>query len=291
MRALVTGYKGFVGRHLVPKLHAAGYKVFGTEKFSRWLYDGHGFINAAGKGPVVGTTEAWFNDVDVVVHLAANILNVEARMNMGLKAYEDIALDLEVCKFVEKHPPKKAFVMMSSCAVDYPDDPYCWTKRVLEAFAGSLHKKGVETVILRPFSGYGGSQSQEYPFRAILERALRREDPLTVWSGAQVRDWLYIDDLVDAIMWSIDNGPRGMPLEIGTGIGTSLKDLARMIADAVGYQPEIFCDVTKPSSSLYRVAHPENAANLGWFAKTGLREGILTSIEDHAALTNANGIC
>jgi len=104
---------------------------------------------------------------DVVVHLAANIVNVDARMKMGMEVFKDIELDLAMCRWLEKNPPKKCAVLLSSCAVDFPDDPYCIVKRNLEAMALVLHKKGVPVVILRPFSGYGGDQSLEYPFPSI----------------------------------------------------------------------------------------------------------------------------
>lgn len=239
MKALVTGYQGFVGRHLWPMLVEAGYDVIGTENFMAW-------------------SQLDFREIrerfDVVVHLGANIVNVDQRMKMGMHAFDDILLDYAVCSWVEQHPPKKCFVVMSSCAVDYPQDPYCVVKQTLEAFARVLYAEGVPVVTLRPFSGYGPDQSEEYPFRAIFERALRREDPLTVWGGAQVRDWLWINDLCSGIMAAIDRFPRGEVYELGTAVGTRLSELAMMIADAVGYYPTLNCDDTKQTSSLRRVA-------------------------------------
>jgi nucleoside-diphosphate-sugar epimerase len=219
------------------------------------------------------------NEFDVIVHLGANIVNVNDRMTMGMKAYDDILLDKMVCDFVEQNPPTKDFIAMSSCAVDYPDDPYCIVKRTLEAFAGTLYKRGVPVVILRPFSGYGPDQSEEYPFRAIFERAIRDEDPLTVWGdGQQVRDWLHISDLCAGIMLAIDSFPHGTPIELGTGIGTNLCELAEMIADAVGYHPVILPNAAKAGSSSFRVADATGLVVLhqttGWQASVPLAQGI-----------------
>jgi nucleoside-diphosphate-sugar epimerase len=257
MRALVTGNDGFVGRHLIPKLTNAGYEVYGTE-------DLEGFL----RSPLAAAK--W----DVVVHLAANIINVNDRGKIGMKAFEDTELDAQMFRWVERNPPAKAMIVMSSCALDFPDDPYCMVKIMLESFAQCLHKQGVPLVILRPFSGYGGDQSFEYPFRAILGRARRREDPLVVWGGSQVRDWVHIEDLTDAIVHGIDHFPKGVPVQIGTGIGTDFFTLAKIIADAVGYKPQISGDTTKQSSSPRRVADPALAQAYGWQASISLEQGI-----------------
>src|SRR5260221_11870638 len=105
MRALVTGHEGFVGRPLVPKLIRAGYEVHGTEDLEDFLRS-----SAARK--------KW----DVVVHLAANIINVHDRGKIGLRAFDDLKPDLKILKWVERNPPLKAMIRMSSCAHDFPED-------------------------------------------------------------------------------------------------------------------------------------------------------------------------
>jgi nucleoside-diphosphate-sugar epimerase len=270
MRALITGHEGFVGRHLVPKLEGAGYKVQGTE-------DVLGFLAS----PLAETS--W----DVVVHLAANIINVHDRGRMGMRGFDDLDLDRRMCAWVEQNPPRKAMVVMSSCALDFPDDPYCIVKRTLEAFAQTLHRRRVPVVVLRPYSGYGPDQSLEYPFRAILGRALRHEDPLTVWGGSQVRDWVHIDDLTDAIVYGIDHFPHGEPVAIGTGVGTDFFTLAEKMAAAVGYAPQVVGDASKQSSSPRRVADTCIAAQHGWQATITLEEGIARAVSIHREMAAA----
>jgi GDP-L-fucose synthase len=257
MRALVTGHEGFVGRHLVPKLVHGGYEVYGTE-------DLEGFLRSR------TASERW----DVVVHLAANIVNVHDRGKIGMRAFDDLELDAKMFRWLESNPPAKTMVAMSSCALDFPGDPYCMVKITLESFAQCLHRQGIPVVILRPFSGYGADQSLEYPFRAILSRARQRQDPLVVWGGSQVRDWVHIDDLTDAIIYGIEHFPRGLPLQIGTGIGTGFFTLAKMMAQAVGYDPSITGDATKETSSPRRVADPSAAMEFGWRATISLERGI-----------------
>lgn len=263
--ALCTGSSGFVGRHLVPRLEAEGYEVLCQEKGDACSWEG-----------LVKSHRIY----DVVVHLAANILDVDTRSKAGIASYQDIRLDLDMVEYLAAYPPRQAAILMSSCAIDAADtDPYAFIKVALEQFAKALHRQGVPVKILRPFSGYGPGQALSYPFPAILDRAMRREDPLTVWGGAQVRDWLYIDDLLDAILWAVEGAPTGVPIEIGTGRGTSIEALARRIAWEAGYVPNIAGDQTKEVSSMRRVADTRMAESLGWKAKTSLEEGIKRCVE------------
>lgn len=260
MRILVTGYKGFIGRHLLPALQIQwpGCEIVGTENFTVWCL------------------QQLDPEFDIVIHLGANIVNVHDRMSLGMKAFDDIALDRDVCLWLEAHPPKKAVVLMSSCAVDFPDDPYCIVKRTLEAFGHTLFKKGLPVVMLRPFSGYGEDQTAEYPFGAILRRAVGREDPLLVWGGLQIRDWVYVNDIVEAIIQGINCWSTfGAPIEVGTQVGTNLYDFAKYVAKTVSrcpfygsYRPKIAMDSSKALSSRARVA------TSGWRTPTDLAKGL-----------------
>ena len=262
--ALVTGGAGFVGRYLIPKLQQQGYVVTCVDPlYLQW--------------PSRFEELEWGDEpFDVVVHLAANIPDVSERFALPISSYQDIALDLKMTEYLLAHPPKECVVWPSSCAIDNPKDPYAWVKLTAEKFCAALHKAGVPVVILRPFSGYGWGQALSYPFPAIFDRAMRHEDPLTVWgSGYQIRDWIHVRDLVAAFIWAIHFGPRGLPIEVGTGSGTSLRNLAEAIATEVGYHPVfIQGDESKPASSDTRIANVQPVYNLGFRAVVNLEEGI-----------------
>lgn len=272
--ALVTGAAGFVARNLIPKLERDGYRVTKIDKR-------FGPFSEAENLPV-------YPPFDVIVHLAANIPDVDTRMKGGPKQYADISLDIAVAEYVAAHPPKDCFVWPTSCAVDYSPDPYAFCKIAGERIFGSLVQQGVKLKMPRPFSGYGEDQAASYPFPAIIDRAIRRENPLTVWgSGTQIRDFIHIDDLTDAFMLALtDKWPVGMPVDIGTGIGTDFLTLAEMIATEVGYDPVILPLAEKAESSHLRVANTRRAELIGFRPKISLREGIRRAVAARSACTH-----
>ena len=277
--ALVIGAHGFVGRHLVPKLTGIGYHVTKVDPAATLICKGDLYsFKMSFESWLVVFNKACKTHFDLVVHLGAHIKDVNARMHAGITAYEDIKLDYEVCKYVEATKPG-CFIAMSSCAVDYVADPYCVVKRTLEAFTSTLAKNGQQVRVLRPFSGYGYDQTLDYPFPAILERVVTGENPVTVWGGKQVRDWLHIDDLVDGVIHSIDNFPNGVPVELGTCKGATFYQLAEFMLAAYGDSTRtVIGDSTKETSSSYRVAgsssFPTIGQNYGWYPYITLEEGI-----------------
>jgi nucleoside-diphosphate-sugar epimerase len=275
--ALCTGSAGFVGRALVPELLKQGYNTVCVDPLGRsnlwrrreWTFE---------RWRTSGAVRAF----DLVIHLAANILDVDARSKQGIEAFADMELDLAMARYIEAYPPRRMFVAMSSCAIDtWATDPYSYTKLTLEQFSRKLYQRGVPVTVLRPYSGYGPGQALSYPMPAIIDRAIKREDPLTVWgTGRQIRDWLYIDDLVRAIMMAVEGKfPQGQPIDIGSGTGTDFLALAKMIAHEVGYDPVIAAQVNKAESSPRRIANTSVATAHGFTTQVSLEEGIRRCVQ------------
>jgi nucleoside-diphosphate-sugar epimerase len=114
----------------------------------------------------------------------------------------------------------------------------------------------VPVTVVRPFSGYGEDQSEDFPFRAILERVKRREDPLTIWGdGTQVRDWIHIDDVIAGMLAVAESGTEE-PVNLCTGVGTSMLELATLACLQVHHMPDITLLTDKPAGVAYRVGDP-----------------------------------
>jgi nucleoside-diphosphate-sugar epimerase len=136
-----------------------------------------------------------------------------------------------------------------------PDELYGFAKLAGEFMAQkAADKHGLSTLVIRPFTGYGPGQSMDYPVPSILRRALLQEDPLTVWgSGDQRRDYVYVTDIVGATMARVEAGVEGVEvMNISSGYGVPIQDLAASAAKLVGYEPQIVADPSKPEGVFAR---------------------------------------
>jgi GDP-L-fucose synthase len=158
----------------------------------------------------------------------------------------------------------ETLVNFDTTRISMPDMTYGFAKLTGEYLAQYAAKcYGLDVVIYRPFSGYGPDQSFDYPFPSIIRRAVRREDPFVIWgSGNQVRDFIHIDDVVNAVFATKDILKPGEVLNLGSGQPTSFKMLAEIACQYAGYSPKIICDTTKPEGVFYRVADDYKLRNL-----------------------------
>lgn len=134
-----------------------------------------------------------------------------------------------------------------------PDARYGWAKLTGEQLAAAARESGLSVSVVRPFSGYGPDQDDTYPFRAFVERAKHREDPFPIWGpGTQVRDWIHINDVVAGALAVAESGTTD-PVNLCTGIGTSMLELAGMVCEAAGYRPTFEPQPDAPAGVAYRV--------------------------------------
>jgi GDP-L-fucose synthase len=98
-------------------------------------------------------------------------------------------------------------------------------------------------------------------------------------TGAPIRDWLYVDDLADACLFLMQNYDSPEIINIGTGIGTSKKDIAYAVREIANYTGEIIFDIRQPDGMMKRVLDVEKINSLGWKAKTSLKEGLEKTYE------------
>lgn len=150
-----------------------------------------------------------------------------------------------------------------------PDELYGLTKLVGEYLAmKAWDQSRLNTLVVRPFSGYGPGQTLDYPVPAILRRALLHKDPLEIWgSGDQTRDFVYVTDLVDATMARIEAGVEGVEtMNISSGWGTTFRTVAEIAARLAGYSPEIVVRGDRPEGVAHR--RGDNQRMLRYFQPT-----------------------
>jgi nucleoside-diphosphate-sugar epimerase len=161
-----------------------------------------------------------------------------------------------------------------------PDEMYGFTKLVGERLAYTAEKYGLNTLCIRPFSGYGEGQSLEYPVPSIAQRIVRREDPVVIWgSGSQSRDFVHADDLVAATVARIDAGVKGyQSMNIASGKPTTFNEVARVMAQIEGYEPAIVNDASKPEGVHARFGGTTEMSKY-YMPRIGLVEGMTRVVE------------
>ncbi|MFZ4507129.1 MAG: NAD-dependent epimerase/dehydratase family protein [Fimbriimonas sp.] len=156
-----------------------------------------------------------------------------------------------------------------------PDMTYGWSKLTGEFLSRlAASKYGLHVGCIRPFSGYGEDQDLTYPTPSIALRIARRDNPVEVWgTGEQGRDFVHIDDCVDAMYVILDNVKDGRGINVGTGELTSFNQLITAMAKEAGYEPEIKRLLDKPVGVASRYAIVDTILAMGWKPTITLEEG------------------
>ena len=287
MRALITGHRGFIGRHITHALHKAGYATTGIDTVNEHMD--------------VRKLALYSQEIDerydLVVHAAALVDGRETIDHKAalLGAY-NLQLDGALFEWALRARPGRIVYFSSSavypialqnppygpaplveerfgCGWSPPDQTYGWVKLTGETIAAEVRAAGIPVTVVRPFSGYGEDQDACYPFPAMITRAARRDTPFTVWGdGKQVRDFVHVDDICGAVLALIDAEVDG-PVNIGTGLPTSMDDLARECMRQVGYTTQIRHRDDKPSGVRFRVADTRKLRQF-YEPKVSLEEGV-----------------
>jgi nucleoside-diphosphate-sugar epimerase len=315
-RALVTGAAGFCGRHMVRKLVQLGYHVTAVDLAHprrndlrstsvTWLsQDCRGFFRRNGI------------QFDLVVHLAAIVGGRMTIEHAPLTVATDLSVDAEFFNWVVQTKQPRVIYYSSSAAYParlqmntstatklverlldihngrifgLPDMTYGWAKVTGEFLAYHVMTTTDTRVhIFRPFSGYGSDQDLDYPFPSFIDRGLRRDDPFVIWGdGTQVRDFIHIDDIIDATFAFVDADDVG-PVNLCTGIPTSFLELQRRICDFRGYRPTVQLVGEKPVGVSYRVGDPTRMLTR-FTPKIGLEDGIMIALEEREPLPSLPG--
>lgn len=295
-RGLVLGASGFVGRHMCAELRDRGWTVVAVDivagqdaldvfRFDESVYDL--VVHAAASAPHRAAIDG------EPMHFARNLMLDSAMFEWAVRTGQRRVLYLSSSAaypvdlqddFATARPLLEGDIRLGRFNIGRPDAVYGWTKLTGERLAAAARAAGLAVTVVRPFSGYGEDQSENFPFRAIVERAHRREDPFVLWGpGTQVRDWIHIDDVVNGALAVVESGTED-PVNLCTGVGTSMLDLARACCAEVGYSPDITPLVDKPTGVAYRVGDPTRFLEY-WTPKVTLFEGVARALENQGRST------
>lgn len=294
-RALVTGHRGFVGGHFMDRLRSDGWAVYGCDTV---------------EGDDCRTLFAGPDHFDLVIHCAAVVGGRATIEGQPMAVATDLAIDADLWQYALRTRPGRVVYFSSSAAypirlqspdrlgltrprklfedriylndIDQPDQTYGLAKLVGEIQAAHVRAEGVPVTVVRPFSGYGEDQALDYPFPSFIDRAVRREDPFDIWGdGQQVRDFIHISDIVEAVMVAVAEGIDG-PVNLCTGIPTSFLDLAELVCAQAGYKPKLRVNLDAPQGVRYRVGDPTLMRTF-YEPRVSLEEGVARALAARAA--------
>jgi len=128
-----------------------------------------------------------------------------------------------------------------------------------------------------PYDDFDPKTAQVIP--ALIARMLGGENPVNIWGdGSQLRDFIFVDDVVEGMLIALEKVPPCIPINLGSGKGVTIKKVAQIIANTTT-NPKLKMDVTKPTGDPVRILSTERAQKLGIKAKTSLEDGIKKTVE------------
>ncbi len=164
-----------------------------------------------------------------------------------------------------------------------------WMKRFSEIMCemySTKITKPMQTIIVRPANVYGPMDDFEWEtshvLPALIRRVVERHDPISVWGdGKDIKDFIYIDDLVDGLLLAMDKIDGFDVMNIASGKEYCLRDILDLIITIDGYEnARVEYDASKPTMIPKRLIDPSKAReSLGFEAKTAIEEGLKKTIE------------
>ena len=257
MKYVVTGGSGFIGSHLTEKLIKQGGVVTvldnlntGKEKNLELIKEKIEFV----KGSILDTKllEEITKNVDGVFHQAA-LASVQDSFTKPDEYYDVNVNGTEnVFKLSKKHDFKVVYASSSSVYGNptriptkesddkNPINPYAETKLKAEELATQYSKMGVSVIGLRYFNVFGKRQSKEYAgvIKLFLEQIRNELPPKINGNGTQSRDFVHVDDVVNANIMSMNSDVTHEFFNVGTNSSITVRDLAKTVIEASGLDIE-----------------------------------------------------
>jgi UDP-glucose 4-epimerase len=304
MKVLVTGGAGFIGSHLVERLVRDGHEVSVVDNCSTGRFSNlpTALENDCFKFHFSDLSRMLkkrlsLDDYDVIYHLAANA-NVDISINspaydMALNIFDTFGLLQALISTRDKTPK---LVNVSSAAVygnpvkfpisesdpTVPISPYGVSKLAAENYVSVFSQLyGVRAVSARLFSVFGPRQRKQVVYDFFRKLRGNSGDFLIHGTGAQTRDFIYVDDAVSALMIIAEKAPaKGEVYNVGSGYSTSISWLADACMQAAGVFPRIvYTGDVRPGDVLAWEADIRRIKQIGYKTESYIRAGLKTTWE------------
>jgi GDP-L-fucose synthase len=300
----VAGHRGMVGSAIFRHLQANGFtNVFGRTSSELDLRDRAAVF-------------AFFAETKpkYVVLAAAKVGGILANDTYPADFLsENLQIQVNVMDAALEHDVERLLFMGSSCIypkfapqpiredslmtghLESTNDAYAVAKIAgitqVQAIRRQHNKKWISAM---PTNLYGPGDNYSEKGSHVLPAMIRRyetarieeQEEIINWgSGEPMREFLYVDDLAEASLFLLENYDGASQVNVGVGEDLTIKDLAEIVAEEVGYRGATKWDTSKPDGTPRKLLDVNMINDLGWKAKTSLREGIRLAIADFRSRT------
>jgi len=293
-KILITGGKGFVGSWVVKNL----IKNCGVDKEKIRITD-----STKEDLRLFASAQKAVKKINIIIHLAADVGGVGySSVYPATQLRNCLLIDANIFEAAAREKVEKIIAVSSSVAYS-PHSPsplaeknffdgvpaktnlgYGFAKRTTAVLGQSYwQEKNLKSVILIPNNAYGPGQDFSlvtgHVIPSLIYKCLTFKN-LEVWgNGKAVRDFLYVEDFTQGILKAAEKINKPNPINLGTGKGTSIKDLVKMIVRLTDFKGKIIYDKTKPSGQAQRIVNINKARKLlGFKPKWTLEKGLAKTI-------------
>ena len=299
LRVFVAGHRGMVGSAIVRRLIEAGFSDIVTriskeldlrDRTSVFAFFEQErpevvFLAAAKVGGILANDSYPADFLSDNLRIQLNVM--DAAHEFGVERLVFLGSSCIYPKFAEQPISEEALM---TGALEPTNDAYAVAK-----IAGIQQVKAMRKqhrrrwISVMPSNLYGPGDNYDpvgsHVLPALIRRYIEARDEgqaqITNWgTGSPLREFLFVEDLADACVFLLENYDSSEHINVGSGEDLSIRDLAAIVAEEVGFTGETLWDDSKPDGTPRKLLDVSKINDLGWRATTGLREGIRESIRD-----------
>jgi GDP-L-fucose synthase len=297
-KVLITGGRGFLGNNLIPKIKKSGACICIPQK---------GDYDLRNQRDVEGLFKEFLPNI--VIHLAVHGGGIGyMRKYPGSVFYDNIMMNTLVIEASKKYNVKKFVGIGTVCSYPkfasipfrekylwdgYPEETnaaYGLSKKMMlvqtQAYRNEYDFNGVNLILTNMYGPYDDFDTEaSHVIPALIKKFIsanqNNKNKVTVWgTGKPSRDFLYVEDAADAVILATEKLNKSEPINVGSGIEISIKELVELIARLVNFRKKIIWDTSKPDGQPRRTLDTAKAEReFGFKARTDIITGLKRTIQ------------